>query len=108
MGFLKPHVLNFGAVAGVPPKRRPPEPAWVLDQEEDELERVRQADEVELRCRRERHGCVSGVEGAAEAGVGQARTRAWTRPGLGWAKRVASLAKSDTQRDTSKRVDDRE
>ena len=70
VGLLEPHILNLGAVAGVPAQRRPPEPAGVVDQEKDELERVREADEIELGSRRQRHGCVLRVEGAAEAGVG--------------------------------------
>ena len=70
MGLLEPDVWNLGAVAGVPAKRRPPEPSGVVDHEEDELERVREADEVKLGRRSERHGRVVRVEGAAEAGVG--------------------------------------
>ena len=70
VGLLEPNVRNLGAVAGVPAERRPPEPPRVVDQEQDELERVRKADEVELGRRRERHGRVLRVEGAAEAGVG--------------------------------------
>jgi hypothetical protein len=41
-----------------------------FDQEEDELERVREAHEVKLGGGGEGDGGVAGVEGAAEAGVG--------------------------------------
>jgi hypothetical protein len=72
MSLLEPDVRNLGALAGVPAERCPPEPSRVVDQEEDELERVGEADEVELGRCGERHGRVVGVEGAAEAGVGGA------------------------------------
>jgi hypothetical protein len=48
MRLLEPHIRNLGAVAGVPAKRRPAELSRVVDQEQDELERVREVDEVEL------------------------------------------------------------
>ncbi len=70
MCLLEPDVRHLGAVAGVPAKRSAPEPLRVVDQEEDEFERVREADEVELGRCGERHGRVLRVEGAAEAGVG--------------------------------------
>ena len=43
-----------------------------VEQEEDELECVRETDEVELGRRGERHGRVLRVEGTAEAGVRRA------------------------------------
>ena len=49
VGLLESHIWNVGAVAGVPAQRRPAEPPWLVDQEEHELERVREADEVKLR-----------------------------------------------------------
>ena len=58
MRLLEPHIRNLGAVAGVPAKRRPAELSRVLDQEQNELERVREVDEVELGCRRQRDGRV--------------------------------------------------
>jgi hypothetical protein len=58
MRLLEPHVRDLAAVAGVPAKRRPPEPSRIVDQEKHELEGVGEADEVELRCRRQRHGRV--------------------------------------------------
>ena len=70
--LLEPDIRDLGAVAGVPAKRRPLEPSRVVDQEEDEFQRVREADEVELGCRRQSHRRVPRVEGAAEAGVGGA------------------------------------
>ena len=70
--LLEPNVRNLGAVAGVPAQRRPPEPLGVVDQEEDELEGVREADEVELGGRGERDRWVAAVERAAEAAVGGA------------------------------------
>ena len=48
MRFLEPDVADLVAVAGVPAQGRAPEAAGVFDQEQDELERVREADEVEL------------------------------------------------------------
>ena len=48
MRLLEPDVWNLGAVAGVPAKRRPSGPSGAVDQEQDELERVGEADEVEL------------------------------------------------------------
>ena len=68
--FVEADIRNLGAVASVPAKPRPPEPSRVVDQEQDELERVRQADEVQLGRRCKRDSGVAGVEGAAEAGVG--------------------------------------
>ena len=59
-------------MAGVPAQRRPPEPSRIVDQEENKLERVRQAHDIELGCRGERNGRVPRVERAAEAGVGRA------------------------------------
>lgn len=56
----------------MPAERRSPEPLRVVDQEEHELERVREAYEVELGRCGERHGRVVRVDGAAEAGVGGA------------------------------------
>jgi hypothetical protein len=58
MRLLEPHVRDLAAVAGVPAKRSPPEPPRIVDQEQDELEGVGEADEFELRCRRQRHGRV--------------------------------------------------
>ena len=75
VGLLEADVWNLGAIAGVPAERRPPEPPRVVDQEEDELECVGEADKVELGRRRERHCRIAGVEGAAEAGVGGALRR---------------------------------
>ena len=73
MRLLEPDVWNLGAVAGVPAKRRPSGPSGAVDQEQDELERVGEADEVELglslSARRPR--CRS--RGRAEAGVKEAR-----------------------------------
>ena len=48
MGLLESHVRHLAAAAGVPTQRSPPKPFRVIDQEEDELERVREADEVDL------------------------------------------------------------
>jgi hypothetical protein len=70
VGFLESYVRNLGAVAGVPAKCRTAKPLRVVDEEQNELERVRETDEVELRCRRQGHGRVVRVESAAEAGVG--------------------------------------
>ena len=51
--LLEPNVRHLAAIASMPAKRRPPEPPGVVDQQQDELERVREADEVELgRCGR--------------------------------------------------------
>ena len=72
MGFLEPDVADLVAVAGVPAERRAPEAAGVFDEEQDELERVREADEVELRRGGERQGGVARVERAAELCVGGA------------------------------------
>jgi hypothetical protein len=63
MGLLKPNVRNLGAVGGVLAQRRSPEPSWVVDQEQDELERIREADEVELGTSRERHGLPARARG---------------------------------------------
>ena len=54
-GRDRSYVLDLGAVAGLPAKRRPPESPRVIDQEQDELEGVGQVDEVEVGGRRERH-----------------------------------------------------
>jgi hypothetical protein len=62
--------LRSGGHLEGPP--RPPEPFEVVDQEEDELERVWEADEVKLRCRRQCHGRVLRIERAGEAGVWRA------------------------------------
>ena len=70
--FLEPDVRNLSAIAGVPAQRRPPEPSRVVDQEQDELEGVWEADEVELSGRSQGNRWVAGVEGAAEAAVGRA------------------------------------
>jgi hypothetical protein len=52
LGLLKPHIRHLGAVAGVPAKRCASEPSRIVDHQEDELERVREAHVVELgRCR---------------------------------------------------------
>ena len=54
VGLLEPNVLDLGAVAGMPAQRRPPKPPRIVDQEQNELEGVRKADEVELGCGGER------------------------------------------------------
>jgi hypothetical protein len=54
--LLESHVGHIGAVAGMPAERRPPEPPRLIDQEQNELERVRQAHEVELGRRRDGNG----------------------------------------------------
>jgi hypothetical protein len=58
MGLLELHVRHLGAVAGMPTQGRAAETPGVVDQEQDKLERVREADNGELRGRSERHGCV--------------------------------------------------
>ena len=72
MGFLEPDVADLVAVTGVPAERRAPEAAGIVDQEQDELERVREADEVELGRRGERQRRVPRVERPAELCVGGA------------------------------------
>jgi hypothetical protein len=87
MRLLEPHVRDLAAVAGVPPKRCPPEPPRIVDKEEHELEGVGEADEIELRCRRQRHGRVMGIERAAEARIGRALGRheqMFPRPAEKW------------------------
>lgn len=72
------HGLGFGevdalliAIAGVPAKRRAVEPVRLrVEEQQDELERVRQADVIQFRGRRERGRRVAGVERAANAAVG--------------------------------------
>jgi hypothetical protein len=46
--LLEADIADLAAVAGVPAKRCPPKPLRVVDHEENELERVRETDEVEL------------------------------------------------------------
>ena len=70
--LLKPHVADLGAVARVPAQRCPPEPPGVVDQEQDELERVRQSHVVEVGRGCERDRRVAAVERAAEASVRRA------------------------------------
>jgi len=54
---------QLGAVAGVPAKRGPAEPVgFVIEEQQDELEGVREADVVQLRGRRERERGVASVE----------------------------------------------
>ena len=68
MCLLEPDVGNVAAVAGVPAQRRPSEPLRVVDQEEDELEGVREADEVELGRGRAGHGRVLRSRGLGRSG----------------------------------------
>ena len=70
VGFLEADVGNVGAVPSVPTERRPPEPRGLVDQEQNQLERVREAHEVEFSSRSERDRGVAGVERAAEPAVG--------------------------------------
>ena len=42
--LLESNVLNLAAVPRVPSQRRPPEPPGLIDQQEDDLEGVREAD----------------------------------------------------------------
>jgi hypothetical protein len=52
--LLEADIGQLATVAGVPAQRSSPKPPRVVDEEEDELERIREADEVELGCRRGR------------------------------------------------------
>jgi hypothetical protein len=72
VGLLKPDVRDLSAVAGVPAKRGPPEPPRLVDQEEDELERVREAHKVKLGSGGECDRRVAAIQRAAEAAVGRA------------------------------------
>jgi hypothetical protein len=47
LGLLKADVRDLAAVPSVPAKRRPAESPTIVDQEQDELKRVREADEVD-------------------------------------------------------------
>jgi len=71
MRLLKPDVRELAAVTGVPSQGRPPEPPRLVDQEEDDLEGVREADKVELGGG-EGDRRVAGIERPAEATVGRA------------------------------------
>ena len=68
--LLEADVGELTAVAGVPAQRRPPEPPRVLDEEEHDLERVGEADPVELSRGREGRRGATCVERAAEPSVG--------------------------------------
>jgi len=54
----------------VPAKGCSPELAWLVDQQQDELESVRKADEVKLGRRGKGDRRVAAIKRAAEAGVG--------------------------------------
>ena len=68
--LLEPDIGKVTAVTGVPAERRSAKLRGLIDQEEDELERVRQAYEVELGRRREGDRGVTSVERAEEANIG--------------------------------------
>lgn len=72
VGLLESNVLNLAAVPRVPAQRRPAEPSRVIDHEEDELERLGKAHEVELGRGRVGDGRIAAVERAAEAAIGRA------------------------------------
>jgi len=67
MSLLKADIRKLAAVARVPAQRRASKPRGLVDQEQDDLERIGQAHEVELGGRREGDRGVPGVEGAAKA-----------------------------------------
>jgi len=69
MSLLETDVGELAAVPRVPAQRRAAEPSRIVDQEEDELERVREADIVQLSGRGERVRWVPAVERAAVAGI---------------------------------------
>jgi hypothetical protein len=73
--LLESDVRQVAAVAGMPSERRPPELPRLIDQEQDELERVRQAHEFELGRRRKGDRRVPGIECAAKATIGCALGR---------------------------------
>lgn len=70
VGLLESNVLNLAAVPRVPAQRRPPEPTGLIDQHEDDVEGVGEADVIELCGRRESDRGVAGVERAAKPAVG--------------------------------------
>jgi hypothetical protein len=59
-------------LGGVPPKRRPPDPPRIVDEQKDELECVREANEVEFGSCRERDRRVAGVKRTAKPAAGGA------------------------------------
>jgi hypothetical protein len=69
MSLLKSDVGEVRAVAGVPAQRGSPEHRGLIDQEEDDLESVREADKVELRRSGEGNRRVTAVERPAETSV---------------------------------------
>jgi hypothetical protein len=56
VGLLKANIGDLAAVTGVPTKRGSAESPGIVDQEQDELERVREANEVEFGGRCQRNG----------------------------------------------------
>jgi hypothetical protein len=67
--LLEPDIGEVGAVARVPAERRPSEPSRLIDQEEDDLEGVWEADVVELCGSGERDRRIAGVESASEPAI---------------------------------------
>jgi len=67
---LEPDVSDLAAAPGVPAQRRAAEPPRLIDQEQDKLERVREADKSSSAARGESDRRVAGVESSAEATVG--------------------------------------
>jgi hypothetical protein len=64
-----PDVRWIAAIPRMPAERGAPETSRIVDQEQDELQRVRKVDELKLRGRGERDVRVAAVECAAEATV---------------------------------------
>jgi len=62
--LLEPDVGKVGAVPGVPAQRRPTKPPGLIDQQQHELKRVREAHEVELGRGGERDRRVASVKRA--------------------------------------------
>jgi hypothetical protein len=72
LGFLETDVGKIAAIPGVPAERRPPELRGLVHQEEDELERVGQAHEVEFCGRGEGDRRIARVERATQAPIRRA------------------------------------
>jgi hypothetical protein len=71
LSLIEVDVADLLAVPAVPAQRRPLEPGGLrLEQDQEELHRVSEADVCEVSCGGERDRGVAAVERSAEAGVG--------------------------------------